>query len=36
MTNIGTPHPGVGVANAIVSEDDHHPIVVFLALVSRS
>ena len=25
MTNIGTPHPVVGVPNAIVSEDDHHP-----------
>ena len=27
MTNIGTPHPVVGVPNAIVSEDDHHPII---------
>ena len=27
MTNIGTPHPVVGVPNAIVSEDDHHPMI---------
>ena len=27
MSNIGTPHPVVGVPNAIVSEDDHHPII---------
>ena len=27
MNNIGTPHPVVGVPNAIVSEDDHHPMI---------
>ena len=27
MCNIGTPHPVVGVPNAIVSEDDHHPMI---------
>ena len=27
MINIGTPHPVVGVPNAIVSEDDHHPMI---------
>ena len=27
MTNIGTTHPVVGVLNAIVSEDDHHPMI---------
>ena len=27
MTNIGTPHPVVGVPNDIVSEDDHHPMI---------
>ena len=27
MTNIGTPHPVVQVLNAIVSEDDHHPMI---------
>ena len=27
MTNIGTPHHGVRVSNAIVSEDDHHPMI---------
>ena len=27
MTNIGTPHPVVGVPNAIVSEDHHHPMI---------
>ena len=27
MTNIGTPHPVVGVPNAIVSEDYHHPMI---------
>ena len=27
MTNIGAPHPVVGVPNAIVSEDDHHPMI---------
>ena len=27
MTNSRTPHPVVGVPNAIVSEDDHHPMI---------
>ena len=27
MTNIGLPHPVVGVPNTIVSEDDHHPMI---------
>ena len=27
MTNIGTSHPVVGVTNAIVSKDDHHPMI---------
>ena len=27
MTNIGIPHPVVGVPNAIVSEDDHYPMI---------
>ena len=27
MNNIGTPHPVVGVLNAIVSEDDHHSMI---------
>ena len=27
MTNIGTPHPVVGVPNAIVSENYHHPMI---------
>ena len=27
MINIGTPRPVVGVPNAIVSEDDHHPMI---------
>ena len=26
-TNIGTPHPVVGVPNTIVSDDDHHPMI---------
>ena len=35
MTNIGTPHPVVGVPNAIVSEDDHHPMISCLMTVPR-
>ena len=27
LTNIGTPQPVVGVPNAIVSEDDHNPMI---------
>ena len=27
MTNIGTSHPVVGVLNAIVLEDDYHPMI---------
>ena len=27
MTNIGTPHTVVGVPYAIVSKDDHHPMI---------
>ena len=27
ITNIGTSHPAVGATNAIVSEDDHHPMI---------
>ena len=27
MNNIGTPHPVVGVPNAIVSEEDHYSMI---------
>ena len=33
ITNIGTPHPVVGVPNAIISEDYHHPMIQLVLLV---
>ena len=35
IANIGTPHPVVGVPNAIVSEDDHHPMISCLMTIPR-